>query len=243
MAGVLLGEPCTAGAETAPDSLDSTAASQVVKPIETRPGLYSLGKVTVDARRRQVSFPAQVNQRDGVVEYAIVTSRGKTHESVFRTDAQPQNIHVAMLLLGAKPAHTNFFPADLSLPLPGERVLIHVAWQESGRRVSRPLEVFILTTNNMRSMAAGPWAYNGSYIVDGTFVAQRDGSIVSIQIDPNALVNNPRRGRENDELHHVNPQALPPEDAPVKILMRLQTEGSTVVHTNIFETNTCATQP
>jgi hypothetical protein len=170
---------------------------------------------------RTVIFPAEVNQRQGAVEYAIVTATGKTHESVFRTLVEPQQIHLAMLLLGVKPAGTNMFPEDLSVPPPGQHVWIEYRWQDGPHHCSRPLETSIIVTNNSSTLPAGPWTYNGSHVASGTFAAQREGSIVSIQIDPAALINNPRPNRENDDLHHVNPAALPPPNTPVLIAISL----------------------
>lgn len=183
--------------------------------------LYAIGVVRLDKAARAVSFPASINQRTGVVEYAVVTATGKTHESVFRTAAQPAHIHLAMLLLGAKPADTNRFPARLSVPPPGEPVTIEIAWREKNRAVRRPLESFIARGNEGPPLSAGPWAYNGSFLARRQFVAQRDGSIVSVHIDPDALVNNPRPGRENDELHWVNTRAMPPDDLPLEVVLRL----------------------
>ena len=180
-----------------------------------------LGAVRIDKERRAVSFPARINQRTGVVEYAVVTTSGKTHESIFRTEAQPTHIHLGMLLLGVKPADTNLFPANLAVPPPGEPVRVEVSWQAGGREVRRALEEFIVAGNDRQTLSPGIWIYNGSHLARRTFLAQRDGSIISVHIDPDALVNNPRPGRENDDLHSVNSAALPTEDLPLEITLRL----------------------
>ena len=52
--------------------------------------------------------------------------------------------------------------------------------------------------------------------------AQREGSIVSLIADPNALVNNPRKDRENDELWIMNTEAIPPVGAPVRVSFTLE---------------------
>jgi hypothetical protein len=188
---------------------------------------FIMGAVTLDKEQRAVSFPATINQRTGIVEYAVVTTAGKTHESVFKTEAQPFHIHLGMLLLGARPANTNYRTANLTTP-PGEPVLIEVSWKEDGRVVRRPLEDFIATmTATNRSLPAGPWAYNGSYMMSKTFIAQRDGSIISVHVDPDALVNNPRPGRENDDLHCVNTPLLPANDVPLEISLRLWSSTAT----------------
>ncbi|HEY6170590.1 MAG TPA: YdjY domain-containing protein [Verrucomicrobiae bacterium] len=199
--------------------LSAPAADTAAARVETN--LQALGRVRLDKEHRAVRFPAAVNQRSGVVEYAVVHTTGKTHESVFRTEARPQEIHVAMLLLGVKPANTSSFPADFSTPPPGEPVTLDVSWRGVRGEVRRPLEEFVVATNTMRSPAAGVWIYNGSWVADGKFAAQREGSIISTHVDPDALVNNSWPGRENDDLYQVNTTALPPDGVPVEVTIRL----------------------
>ena len=59
-----------------------------------------LGEVEIDRSARTLSFPAKVNAVEGAIEYALVTSKGKTHESLLVTDALPRDIHLGCLLLG-----------------------------------------------------------------------------------------------------------------------------------------------
>lgn len=207
----------------APGAAAANSATATTNAVLRRSGehTYAVGVVRLDKLARTVSFPAAINQRTGVVEYAVVTATGKTHESVFRTAAQPAHIHLAMLLLGVRPADAARFSADLNTPPPGEPVTIEVAWREDNRLVHRPLESFVARGPGGPSLSAGPWAYNGSFLARRQFTAQREGSIVSVHLDPEALVNNPRPGRENDELHHVNTVALPPEEMALEIIMRL----------------------
>jgi hypothetical protein len=188
------------------------------------PGVFQFGTVTLDKSRRSVSWPISINMRTGVVEYAVVTAAGKTHESVFRTSSEPKDVHAALLLLGVTPAGTNQFPAELTTPIPGEPVGIEVSWKESGKEVRRPMESFVVTITNGAGLNPGPWTYNGSHFSEGSFAAQRDGSIISVHIDPGALINNPRPGRENDDLHYVNSAALPAADPPMEVTVRLLKE-------------------
>ena len=65
--------------------------------------LYRVGGVTIDSKLQVAVFPAEVNQIIGLIEYALVTEQGKTHESFLSTKIKPRDVHVAMLLLGVKP--------------------------------------------------------------------------------------------------------------------------------------------
>ena len=177
--------------------------------------------VTLDRTNRTASFPAAVNLREETIEYVIVHKRGKAHESLLRTEARPQDIHVAMLLLGARPAMTNTFGADgLGLPQ-GDGVIVEVSWTNQGASVRCPVEDLVQNKETKTTRARGQWIYNGSNFSEGSFTAERDGSIVSIHIDPDALINNPWPGRENDDLYKPNTDKLPPIGTPVEIIIRV----------------------
>jgi hypothetical protein len=151
----------------------------------------------------------------------VVHKTGKTHESIFRTEARPHDIHVALLLLGAKPAMTNSFGVDGQAPPAGDKVLINVIWTNKAARVSYPMEDLVLNRETKQTLSRGAWIYNGSNFSEGAFTAQRDGSIISIHIDPDALINNPRPGRENDDLYVPYAAKLPPLGTEVGIVIKL----------------------
>ena len=203
---------------TVPAIAEGTNSS--LKPVG--PGLFELGKVRLDKNNRTVSFPAVLNLSPGLIEYVVVTETGKIHESLFRTEAEPFQIHTAMLLLGAKGAGTNRFPEQANQPLPGNKVTIEVTWRmEGGARQNRRAEELVYNQQTKSTMSRGPWIYNGSRMFDGTFVAQQDGSIVSLIEDPDALINNPRLGRESDEIWEVKTNGLPPLNSPVEIKIKV----------------------
>ncbi|MGI8965418.1 MAG: YdjY domain-containing protein [Limisphaerales bacterium] len=84
-------------------------------------------------------------------------------------------------------------------------------------------EDLIFNAQTKSAMSCGPWIYNGSRIVAGTFLAQRDGSIISTIIDPDALINNPRPGRENDDIWQVNSNNVPPPGTSGQLIVDLET--------------------
>jgi hypothetical protein len=186
-------------------------------------GMFQVGLVRLESKARTVTFPAAVNLREETIEYAVVHKIGKTHESLFRTDARPQDIHVAMLLLGARPMMTNLFGANGKAAPLGDTVFLAVSWTNDTARSSHAVEDLVLNRETNKPMTRGAWIYNGSNFSEDAFTAQRDGSIISIHIDPDALINNPRPGRENDDLYAPNTAELPPIGTPVEITIRLTT--------------------
>ena len=185
-------------------------------------GVFALGQVRLDKEQRTVTFPATLNQRADAIEYWLVTTYGKTHESLLRTDAEPYHIHLALLLLGARGADTNAFPADHDAPLPGEPVTLEVSWREKDQEQRRRAEELIFNGETKALMTRGDWTFNGSRVVEGQFLAQGDGSIISVKEDEYALINNPRPGRDNDKIWLVHSNGLPPLHTPMQVTIRLR---------------------
>src|SRR6185436_5564174 len=185
------------------------------------PGVLELGLVRLDKERRSVTIPAFVNLKEGIIEYLLVTSEGKTHESILRTDAEPHHIHVAMLLLGARGAGTNELPADPALSLPGETVTVEIIWKQGSKERRVRAESLVLDRKRNSAMAKGNWTYTGSRIREDGFAAQADGSIVSLITDVDALVNNPRPGREDDDRWLSKAAKFPEFNEPVQVVITL----------------------
>jgi hypothetical protein len=168
---------------------------------------YQIGAVTFEKTTRTITFPAVVNMDKGLIEYLIVHSTGKVHESLFRTEVEPYHIHLAMLLLSnTKPGNGSISDPKTAASNTNEfkDVVISVAWNEGAKRVRKPAEDLVFDLKTKSTMKHGPWRYVGSRVVDGTFLAQRDGSIISTIDDPDALVNNSRPGSEDDENWQVH---------------------------------------
>ncbi len=204
--------------------------------------VFQLGAVRLDKSRKTVQFPAQLNMRDGVIEYLLVNARGKTYESLLRTDTEPYDIHLAMLLIGAKgapqtaallnaptePFHVNrpASPTNSSpaLAIQGDSVTIELAWQMADGPKQLPAEDCIMNLATKTNASRGPWTYNGSRVVNGIFLAQREASIVAMIDDIDALVNNPRPGSDNDQIWQINSNVLPPLNTPVEVTFKLATQ-------------------
>lgn len=203
-----------------PANLANPAAETPPTFRETAPGVFVLGGVTLRKAERTVSFPVEINQRSNLVEYVVVHNSGKTHESVFRTGADPLHIHLAMLLLGVKSANVSNLGGSPKTPVPGQPVRIEARWRESGKEVLRPLEdLIVYTTNQLQTLPTATWTYNGSHVKSKRFAASDDGSIISLQEDAAALINNPLPSRFFDDLHLVNRKALPPEETPLELII------------------------
>jgi len=187
---------------------------------KTPAGLYQIGLVQVDAAARRLLIPAQVNLTAEPIEYLLVSELGKLHESIFKTSAEPAQIHAAALLLlppVEKTSATN--------PPPSVRIYFK-AHDPGGAPKELPADSAILDLTTQQPLPAGSWQYLGSRMADGVFLAQRDGSIISIIADPDALMQTGRVARENDENWRPHKANLPEAGARVTIIIEFNPDSS-----------------
>lgn len=180
--------------------------------------VFEIGKVRLDKARRTVSFPAAVNMQEGLMEYLLVAAGGKLHESVLVTEVEPYHIHLAMLFIGAKGAPV-LKPGErvAEKEVKGDPITVWVNWQSKRVRI----ESFILNKESNKPMSEGNWTYNGSWVFEGTFIAQREKSIIAIITDHDALVNNPRPGHDNDEMWPANKFRIPTPGTKMTVTFEL----------------------
>jgi hypothetical protein len=139
-----------------PPSVASPQSTPPAKPDvlkEIQPGIFMLGDVKLDKQHRTVSFPARLNLSQGPMEYFLVTSWGKTHESILQTETEPFRIHTAMLLLGAKGAGTNALSGQYrggqpivhpsKTQIPGDKISLEIKWSVKGREIRKRAEELI----------------------------------------------------------------------------------------------------
>ncbi len=200
---------------------------------------YKVGLVRFDTKARTVIIPATVNMVDQVVEYALVASEGKTHESVFVTDARPVDVHLACLMLGVK--STNIvaeFEQPMSIPV-SNRVEIRVQWRRNGPNADYLLSKMVASRKSIGSDAwhnppknsdsigeikvwkARDWFYKGSCFRAEGFMAQFSGSIVATIDDPMALMINSGGDRSRRLVqHYPNKKLLPKVGASVALVLQ-----------------------
>jgi len=201
-------------------------------------GVFEIGLMRLDKNAGTLTLPGKLNMDDGALEYLICTPKGPTHESLLVTEVQPGDVHFGMLLLGAKgagiltPAPADAPPAQIDAEylrrapkLKGDSLIIAVKWKDAaGKELSVRVETWIVAQNTGKPASRGPWIYTGSMFADDKFLAQAEGLIAALVINPSALINNPRRGNDNDQIWMVNAKAVPPRDTPIEIVIKLEAQ-------------------
>ena len=197
---------------------------------EVEPGVFEIGKLRLNQKALTITFPAMLNMTKGLLEYLMVTPRGSTHESLLVSEVSPNDVHFAMLLLGAKGAGEKVEtpPAQLdakylkSAPkLKGDTVLVSVKWWEGDEEKTVPVEEWLCNETTKKPMERGAWIYNGSMFHEGQFLALTEGIFGALVTNPSALINNPRKGNDNDQIWGVNEKAVPLVNTPVEVILKL----------------------
>ncbi len=184
----------------------------LVPQIEAAPtNVLKLGEVRVDATARTIAFAARVNQRNGQVEYLLVHETGKVHESIFKTTVGADAIHAAALLFSESAAGPKGGSPKLKVKQ------IDVSWIEDAKEKKFNAAELILDKKKKRALGTTKWAYRGSRLIDGIFLAQRDGSLIGIMQDRDALIDQDTPDASDDENWEPIAEKLPGIGAAVEI--------------------------
>lgn len=208
-----------------PTSIDTADRHtfRISPPELVSPGIYRIGEILVNKAEKTISFPATVNMSSGLLEYLLVRSGGKTHESLFRTEVEPYNLQIACLLLDL---------AGTDKPLPfqgapdapmGDRVSISVEQVlQNGRSLKQDPKVWITMAveGERRDAPDLNWIFTGSMVNNGRFAAQLEGSLIALYHDPSAMIDNATIGGESDKIWFVNEKTAPPVGTKVTITIK-----------------------
>jgi hypothetical protein len=203
-----------------------TPPSVVIERVS--PGIFRFGDIRIDKEAKAVIFPASVNMDKGLLEYLIVRSSGKVHESLLRTNVDPYHLQLALLLLGFEGTDQPISAQGAPEKPKGERIEIIIEYDKkegagsSGRINKIKAEEWVArkTNGDLKSPGSLDWVYTGSLVVQGQFLAQSSGSIAAIYRDPGALIDNASVGGESDEIWFVKEGAVPPVGTPVTVIIK-----------------------
>jgi len=188
------------------------------------PGLFALGDIQISKAAKSITLPAVVNMSKGMLEYLLVRTGGKTHESLFRTSIDPTQLQLAMLLIGVEGTDRPLaHQGDPEAPK-GNPVEITVSYRKDGRMLPLKPESWIARKTEDKMVDAEPlqWMFTGSKFYNGKFMAQVEGSIIAIYHDPVALIDNASPGGESDRVWFVKEGAVPPVGTPVTLTISVK---------------------
>lgn len=220
--------------------LVATAADEpaVAKPAvkDLGNGQYEVGAIRLEQKTKTVTFPGAVNMDKGGLEYLLVGRNGPTHESLLVTDVSPTELETVMILLGVKPPKrvmpgVDAPPGQLTAEylkgapkLAGEQIAITATWKDkAGAEKTVEVADWLYYLPNKKAATRGAWVYSGSMFgADNKFLAQLEEIFASLVTNPAALINNPRKGSDDDRVWEVNDKVVPPAGTPVTITIQIQ---------------------
>lgn len=187
---------------------------------------------------RRLVVPGRVCLQKGLIELFACARRGKEHESVLVLDCDPQELHLALTLMGLRDKREfgNVGPQYLGDPTvpKGDRVVVEVSWHEEGERRLYRAEDLILTGPPEYTTTMEPvgWVFSGSEFIDEVdwetgkptgrqiYLARSTRSLITTYHDPTSILDNPLPEGGDDTLYLANFRVLPAPGTPVEVAVR-----------------------
>ena len=196
----------------------------------TRPAERRRTPISLDLKKRTVSFEAEVCQRDVMLEFMICKKGTKEHESILRSDVTPSHIHGGLLAMGltrGKPARWSTGRDGVSRfgPPQGPELDITLVWTDKdGKTHKDNAGQWIKGVGKKKLPGPKTWVFVGSDMLpDNTYAADINGEIVSVSNFSSSLIDVPfesssKGGEGNVQAEYVaDPKVVPPIGTKVKV--------------------------
>lgn len=218
-----------AATATTPPSAEKPAEKPMVEKIDDK--RYRVGKIEFDSSTREIRIPAKVNMAKGLLEFLLVHENGKIHEALFKTDASPSDINLAITLLRYKPSSELYaLPSETgglsgNFPVVPEdiraaaRLSIDVEWTKDGKLERIGANEWIQHATTSAAMPSSHWVYGGSQIEEGRFVAESTGDIAAIFLSNAAMINYPGKDNGDDTVWLAFENRVPPEGTNLTLII------------------------
>ena len=206
------------------------AAEDPPKPGDepTPEGLVKLSKthpLWLDTKRKAVVIDGQVCLREGQLEMFACPKGTKEHESVVVLDCVPQDVHTALLALGAKPGQPVKFDPKY-VPASGDIVDIYVLWKdEQGEKHQVRAQEWVQYEKTQKAMPFD-WVFGGSGFWTDEQTGQKHyqangGDFICVSNFPTAMLDLPVESSQTnaDLLFHAFTENIPPKGTKVRVVL------------------------
>ncbi len=203
--------------------------SQISK---SKTGLIQLGKLSLNPRTAEISFPATVlypsmnEDEEMPIEVLIATQSGRTYEALFSADIIPFQLQTLLIAMGAKNGARK---ANEKFPVQGDILKLEVAGKyNDGKAFRHPITNFVKTEKNI-ALPKELWVFTGSSILNGRFQADLTGDIAVNYSNDNAIIDciDDNISTTKTELISNFPKTLP-EGTEVTIIISRIRSGETL---------------
>ena len=125
-----------------------------------------IGHVIVNHKERTVSFQAQINMKEGILEYVCCMPNGKLHEKFFPVRDE------------------NFEWLPFTEPKPEDYadsyVQIVMTYTENGREQKSDFSDIVVNSQTRKGLDPSDWLYTNSFFYEGAYQASLSGEVISI---------------------------------------------------------------
>ncbi len=217
-----------------PSSTDAPEVKPAEMPEITKIGktLFRMGEIEFDAKTKEIFIPSVVNKREGgPIEYLLVHENGKVHEAILTTTASPLHLQVVTKLLKHKSGFGNVFDPMLAAQEQvgtdadnGVTFSVLARWTPRGeadaKEKEQDLSEWIIDGENGEPVKPEPWTLTGSTVNEGAYMADVEGSIIAVYLDPVGILNMTRKGAHIDERWGANGNAIPEVGQKVTVVLK-----------------------
>jgi hypothetical protein len=191
-------------------------------------GLVKLSKthpLWLDMKRKAVVIDGHVVLREGQLEMFACPKGTKEHESVVVLDCVPQDVHAALLALGAKPGQAVKFDPKY-VPASGDIVDIYVLWKdEKGEKHQVRAQEWVQHAKTEKALAYD-WVFAGSGFWTDEATGQRHyqangGDFICVSNFPTAMLDLPVESSQTnaDLLFNAFTAKIPSKGTKVRVVL------------------------
>lgn len=174
---------------------------------------------------RHVHLLAKVCLREGPLEMFLCRLNTKEHESILHVDADPEQIHAALIAAGAKRGSPVVFHPEYKAAS-GSVIAVSVTYREKGKVKTAPSGTWVKDKRTGKDMAYN-WVFAGSrYFKDPEgkmpdYYLARNGELISLANFPDSMLDLPVKSPKDvaDLIFEINTDRIPPMQTPVIVTL------------------------
>jgi hypothetical protein len=240
----LVPAPALAAAEPERPKGEALPEFPMIDPKNKKVPLHPDGKsivaevATVNGKNKsvRVGIVAEVCLREGALEQFLCKKGTKEHEAIVRVDMDAEQVHLALLAIGAKPGTpTGFLDKNDQAkytPATGSKVRVNVHYTRDGKTYTHPAQEWIW---DIKKKATIPhdWVFAGSEFIKDPdepdrkrYYAANSGDIFSISNFPYSTLEFPVQiSKDEAQLtYEARTEKIPPLTSKVWLLLELLPE-------------------
>ena len=168
-----------------------------------------------DPKARRLILRARVVLREGPLEHLLCLKGTKEHEAILAADTVPLQIHIGLILTGAKPGHPVRFVPKFEPPT-GSPIAIELEWRQGDKTHRADARSWIKDEKTGAPLKTD-WVFAGSEFFDDPVSKKRiytanDGDLITVANFASAILDLPFASTANDtdRIFAANPDRIPP---------------------------------